>query len=163
MQSWRRFFRLSVGERRVVLAASAALVASRIALRVTGFRAWQAVLQIKLSGKPLQSSGKAVDKNLVDLLSCQQQTLREIVRLEASASRHLFFRANCLERSLVLWWLLARRGVPAELRIGARNQAGSFEAHAWVESEGAVLNDPDGTHLHFVPFGAIPSMEAQPR
>ena len=52
----------------------------------------------------------------------------------------------------MLWWLAARRGIPAELRIGARKQAGRFEAHAWVEMGNVVLNDSGEAHLHFAPF-----------
>ena len=46
----------------------------------------------------------------------------------------------------------SRRGIAAELRVGARKDAGRFEAHAWVESSGVVLNDTSESHLHFVPF-----------
>ena len=41
----------------------------------------------------------------------------------------------------MLWWLLRRRGIAAELRIGARKEFERFEAHAWVEVDSAVLND----------------------
>ena len=75
-----------------------------------------------------------------------------IARLEDLAARHLFFRTNCLERSLVLCWLLERRGIGSQLRLGARKEGGRFEAHAWVEVDGSVLNDPYEPHLHFAPF-----------
>ncbi len=42
---------------------------------------------------------------------------------------------RCLTRSLVLTQLLARRGIPAKLVIGARTKP-SFLAHAWVEQSG---------------------------
>jgi hypothetical protein len=42
---------------------------------------------------------------------------------------------RCLTRSLVLTQLLAKRGIPATLVIGART-APSFSAHAWVEQAG---------------------------
>lgn len=48
-------------------------------------------------------------------------------------------RAACLQRSAVTAWLLRRRGVKAELVIGYR--AIPFEAHAWVEVDGRVVND----------------------
>ena len=61
---------------------------------------------------------------------------------------------------MVLWWLLRSRGIPVELRVGARKHSERFEAHAWVEFGGTVLNDADGQHAHFVPFdGPITSME----
>lgn len=48
-------------------------------------------------------------------------------------------RMLCLERSLVLHHLLRRKGVPAGLRMGVR--AFPFEAHAWVEHDGAPVNE----------------------
>ncbi len=52
---------------------------------------------------------------------------------------------RCLARSLVLTRLLARRGIPAKLVIGARS-APDFLAHAWVEYGGdPVLAAGDGS------------------
>ena len=49
--------------------------------------------------------------------------------------------ANCLKKSLVLWSLLRQQGIYSEVKIGVRRDEGKFEAHAWVEYEGKVLND----------------------
>jgi hypothetical protein len=52
---------------------------------------------------------------------------------------------RCLVRSLVLTRLLARRGIPATLVIGACT-APDFLAHAWVECAGdPVLSPGDGS------------------
>jgi hypothetical protein len=52
---------------------------------------------------------------------------------------------RCLARSLVLTRLLARRGMPAKLVIGARGGP-DFLAHAWVEHKGdPVLAPGDGS------------------
>src|SRR5579862_7012736 len=48
-------------------------------------------------------------------------------------------RAKCLEQSLVLFYLLRRKGIDVRLRLGA--QPYPFAAHAWVEFEGAPIND----------------------
>ena len=48
---------------------------------------------------------------------------------------------RCLARSLVLTRLLARRGIPAKLVIGAQ-PAPDFRAHAWVECEGEPVLSP---------------------
>ena len=57
---------------------------------------------------------------------------------------------RCLTRSLVLTRLLARRGIPATLVIGARPTP-SFLAHAWVECEGEpVLSSGDGSFSRLV-------------
>jgi hypothetical protein len=57
---------------------------------------------------------------------------------------------RCLTRSLVLTRLLAQRGIPAKLVIGAR-PAPQFLAHAWVECDGeAVLSPGDGSFSRLV-------------
>lgn len=57
---------------------------------------------------------------------------------------------RCLARSLVLTRLLARRGIPAKLVIGARADP-EFLAHAWVECEGKpVLSPGDGSFARLV-------------
>ncbi|HEU4641437.1 MAG TPA: lasso peptide biosynthesis B2 protein [Gemmatimonadaceae bacterium] len=48
-------------------------------------------------------------------------------------------RALCLEQSLVLYHLLRHGGVAATLRIGVHPYP--FSAHAWVECDGAPVND----------------------
>lgn len=48
--------------------------------------------------------------------------------------------ARCLAEGLAGKVLLARRGLPGELRIGVgRDPAGKLEAHAWLEDAGAVV------------------------
>ena len=43
-----------------------------------------------------------------------------------------------------------------------RKRRGEFEAHAWVELGGVVLNDGGEGHVHFVPFeGSVVAMETQ--
>jgi len=46
-------------------------------------------------------------------------------------------------------WLLGRQGIDSHLRIGIRKENDKFEAHAWVERDGAALNEPDEHHHHF--------------
>lgn len=45
----------------------------------------------------------------------------------------------CLQRSAATVCLLRRKGVAAELVIGAQHMP--FKAHAWVEVDGKVVND----------------------
>ena len=55
-------------------------------------------------------------------------------------------------QSLALWWLLRRQGIASDLRLGMRKDASRFEAHAWVEYLGRVLNDRNDVHRRFAPF-----------
>lgn len=75
-------------------------------------------------------------------ISRNSDSLREaarVTRMVEAAAR--IIGSTCLVRSLTLAWLLERRGIPSEVRIGVRRLAGGFEAHAWVEAAGTVLND----------------------
>ena len=70
----------------------------------------------------------------------------------AIAARHGVHQGNCLSQSLTLQRLLARHGVAAELRIGARRAGDRLEAHAWVEHQGRPLNDSADVAARFPPF-----------
>lgn len=49
----------------------------------------------------------------------------------------------CLIRATALRALVASRGLPrATVRIGVRRGAAGFEAHAWVEQDGAPIAEP---------------------
>lgn len=77
---------------------------------------------------------------------------QETGRLVNLAARYAPVRANCLTRSLLLSWMLRRRGVACELRIGVRLVQGMFSAHAWVEVEGLPVNDRPDIATEFAPF-----------
>ncbi len=143
MSTWQRFWRLSGFERGIALEAAACLPATWLGLRIAGFRRWKELLG--WLAPRIVPNAAAPNVSL-------EETARQIVRMEEAAARNLFFSTNCLEQSLVLWWLLRMRGIAAELRIGARKEADRFEAHAWVEFHGAILNGAGEEHLHFAPF-----------
>jgi hypothetical protein len=56
---------------------------------------------------------------------------------------------DCLPRSLMLCWLLRRRGIDSQLHIGVRKGNGKMEAHAWVERNGVILNDQPDVNERF--------------
>ncbi len=67
----------------------------------------------------------------------------EMARLVRKVGRWAVRRFSCLHEAVTVWRLLARRGIPGNLRIGVRQHDGQVEAHAWVEYEGLVITgDP---------------------
>jgi hypothetical protein len=80
------------------------------------------------------------------------QALGEAVN---AAARHTPFPATCLTRSLLLAWLLRRRGVACDLRIGVRLIGGALDAHAWVECQGVPVNDRADIATQFASFGDL--------
>jgi hypothetical protein len=78
-------------------------------------------------------------------------TLR-MAQLAAWPYRLLPLPSSCLRRSLVLAWLMRRRGLDAAVRFGVRRESSGIEAHAWVTCDGIDVghsSDP-----RFLPLGA---------
>jgi hypothetical protein len=88
------------------------------------------------------------------------ETARRVARLVSIAANHGPYRATCLRRSLALWWLLRRRSVAAEVRIGVRKEGGELQAHAWVEHRGQALNDGQGVTAIYSAFDRVVTTEA---
>ena len=138
----RRFNALERGARGLFLRAAALLPLITLSLRLRGFRKTQAFLQRFLSTYSNEADSSSADRT--DLT----------VRMVRAAVRHSAGHPTCLEESLALWWLLGRRGIATELRIGVRKHDEKFEAHAWVERAGTALNEPESLHEHYAAFDA---------
>jgi hypothetical protein len=111
-------------------------------LRLRGFRKTQAFLQKFLPRVGDYTNTHATDRSELT------------VRMVRAAVRHGLGHPTCLEESLALWWLLGRRRLATELRIGVRKQNDTFQAHAWVERDGIALNEPQALHEHYAAFDA---------
>lgn len=141
---WRRYSALPAHERKIAREAARRLTLTWLGLRALGFKRMRdSAERFPRSTQPITDTS---DSNPQLIAS------RTIARLIGSASRHLVFTPNCLVQSLALLEMLRRRGIHAELRVGARHESGAFEAHAWVEFAGTVLNDVSAEHHHFTPF-----------
>ena len=78
-----------------------------------------------------------------------------LTRWLTQAESFYYKRILCLQRSAAWTHLLRRYGVPAQLVIGVRTFP--FEAHAWVESKGRVLNDAADYTERFSVLDRIPA------
>jgi hypothetical protein len=63
---------------------------------------------------------------------------------------------SCLDRSVFLWFVLRLHGIESDLRIGITPNADTIDGHAWVELDGAVLNDAEDIADHFAVFDGDP-------
>jgi hypothetical protein len=69
---------------------------------------------------------------------------RRLHRLVELASRLHPRAMTCLPRALVLRWMLARRGIPADLQVGVQKFDTGMQAHAWIELGGQPVGEsPD--------------------
>lgn len=74
-----------------------------------------------------------------------------LARLAAIAGRRGPVTATCLRQSLLVYWLLRRRGLAPEFKIGVRKQGTVVDAHAWVELDGRALAAMEVGHRPFPP------------
>lgn len=145
LEKWRRFRKRPPDERALILRALVLLPITGIGLRVMGFRRCKELIE-NLSVREGQSQ-------TLESVTANEMAVK-ITRAMRSVELHGLRAPNCLERSLLLWWLLRRAGIDGELHIGARKNGARLEAHAWVELEGKVLNDSPDVHEHYARFDA---------
>ena len=92
----------------------------------------------------LSSSDALRNAEAADLQSSQRMS-----RLAEIAGRRGAVPATCLRQSLLVYWLLRRRGFAPELKIGVRKRESLFDAHAWVELQGVPLGQANLSHTPF--------------
>ena len=134
-----RLRNLAVGDLVLLVVAPAALPVSALLLSRLGLRRVQGLLPPGLSaGRQRAAVSEA-------------QRLAWMVKVAAMYGP---WPANCLQRSVVLWWYLRIRALDADLRIGVRrdHEHGGLDFHAWVEHDGLVLNDAADVRLRYATF-----------
>ncbi len=128
-RAFTKYRALTRAERRVLWRSFFALPAVAVWLRVRGLGSLRAALA--------RHDHRTRNARPGDIRS--PQIVGYLVNL---AARRGLWRANCLERSLVTCWIAVNRGIPADLRIGLRqDEDGERRFHAWVEADGRVIND----------------------
>ena len=101
--------------------ATAALVAVELGLRVGGVRPCLAVSRLVRRGRAIVVVAEDLDG---------------VALAVRRSSAYLPLRPACLPQSLAVAWMLARRGIDAELRFGVGSTGETIRAHAWVQIEG---------------------------
>lgn len=139
---WRKFWALNRDDRHMLAQAFVLLPLIKVGLHCLGLRRCQIALAA-LTPPPLLAGAT----NPVRLMAAADYVV-------AVAARRGLSRANCLQRSLIVWWLLRSAGLASELRIGVRKEPGKLEAHAWIERDGRVINDYADIAARFTPFDA---------
>lgn len=109
-----------------VLRCGAMIFAVKAALRLRGFAGVVGWIRRRVEPVPADSR--------LDL-----ETVKAAERAVATAAALYPGQALCLEQSLVLYYLLRRRGVAARYCQGVL--AHPFQAHAWIEYGGEVISD----------------------
>lgn len=122
-----KVFGLPPGERFILAEAWVLFFAVELALRLLPFTRLLAICH--------RRAVKAGE----DAKVVGSRSVARLAWLVEVAGRHVPLNATCLKQALVLAWILGRRGVPTELRIGVARRPGALAAHAWLEREGRVI------------------------
>lgn len=139
-----QFLKLGRADQRTLIAATTGLPLVWLGLHLLGLSRIHALL----TGPPV---ARRQPMPLQDM-----QALAGVVNIGA---RHTW-GATCLTRSLLLIWLLRRRGVQTQLRIGVRLAGDGLAAHAWVELGDVPVNDQADIRDRFAPFGDLVPLKA---
>jgi hypothetical protein len=122
-----RFLRLSTTERWFLIKAALLLEGIKLAMLLFPFRVLRRLVD--------RTASVPVGVRRSDRFSAER-----IGRVVQTVSRHVPGVKTCLVQALATQVLLARRGYPAVLYIGAlKTDKGAIQAHAWVECEGEVV------------------------
>lgn len=125
---WSRWWRLSWTDRARLLGLVVLVPLVDIALRTLGLRRTQSLLGL--------THAPAAPAPCTDDVMADAQRIAELANI---AGRHGAWQNTCLRQALAVQWWLYRRGLPAQLRIGARRVGNQLDAHAWVELDGVPL------------------------
>lgn len=136
-------------KKRLLFTAMLLLPPFWIGLRALGFQRFQAWLD--------RSTAKYQTPTSPQLSLEEMTSIGSLVNL---AARYAPGPATCLTRSLLLRWLLSRRGASTELRIGVKLDQGRLDAHAWVEADGVPINDAHDVAERFAAFNESLSPES---
>jgi hypothetical protein len=117
-----------------------------LSLRAAGFqRTWAWLSRFARRDRPV------VAPDAADLAAAER--LAALARAVGARSP---WPASCLRQALVVWLLLRRRQLPAELKIGVQRRSAPFQAHAWVELGGVALDPSAAAHQPFPDLPSIP-------
>jgi len=126
MDRIRKFIRLPLKDRWLLLKAAGLLAAIRFSLYLFPFPAVRPLLD---------RASKASQRLLVD-----PPRVEHLAWAVTVAGGVIPRGGHCLSQALALHILLARRGFPSKICYGVQREPGApFMAHAWVEHDGVVL------------------------
>ena len=103
-----------------------------------------AIVRVSLWLLPFRLICRAVRK--INVINSAKKTkfrgwpTRQQIADTITVGSHYIPKATCLTQALTAQIMLKHYGYPADLQIGvAWSETGQFEAHAWIESDGAVV------------------------
>ena len=124
METLQRLSRLSGPD--FIIAAEAVAIAVPLEIALRCMRLDTIVVRLGKASRVERSGANTLD-------------LERAARLVEAVASFYPLKATCLKKSLVLFRILRRRGIPVEFRLGVSKLHGDFTSHAWLECQGRVL------------------------
>ncbi len=86
-------------------------------------------------------------------LDHELQQAHSTANIISIVARHNVYKATCLKQVLLLWFLLGRKSIQSEIKIGIPIVSTTeFNAHAWLECNGELMIDSKDTINKFSAF-----------
>ena len=139
MKYLHKFLGLPTAERWLLVNAALLLGGTRLGLKLLPFRILRRLVE-------------SLSRPTAWLPATDRFSTARIVWAVELVSRYV--PATCLSRALSAQVLLARRGYPVVLHVGAVKEGERFLAHAWLESEGQVVIGGHGLEP-YTPLGTL--------
>ena len=80
----------------------------------------------------------------------------ELIRSAITRASLRIPKASCLVQALSGWWMLKRRKIPSQLRIGVEKGANGFSAHAWLCVGDTIVIGGEDAAARFVTLETAP-------
>ncbi len=134
--SVRKFFAKDARQRRAALLTLMTAPLVMMVLRVRGYAG-----TVRFLTGVSRSPVTGIDQAVAD------------ARIAQTVIRRLPLDLTCLERSLVVWWLVGGSEV-AQIRFGVApgGEGGTPSFHAWVEVAGTTLDDASEAGVAYLPL-----------
>jgi hypothetical protein len=134
MTALNKLNQLSKPERRLLYRSVLFLPIIDLGLRLMGY----ASLRRKLEKLPISD---CIGRFVTESEALKQA--KGVGRIVNIAAAHGLYKAGCLRKALLVWWLIHREGIQSEICFGVKKIDGHMEAHAWVEYRGTIVNDSE--------------------
>jgi hypothetical protein len=110
---------------------------------------WLFVIRLTLNLTDFEQLKKFVSRQTVRRASAPSLSLTRLAAIIQNAGRRV--PSTCLSRSLAGAIVLARFGYPSKIQIGVATDQ-DFQAHAWLESGGMVITEPEIAAARWTPL-----------
>ena len=116
---------------------------------------WESFERLAQTAVPGVKSAEMCHDETGVVISSRLAVAQRLHRLVGWASHLHLLWMTCLPQSLALRWMLSRRGITSDLKIGAMKTRIGIHAHAWVEIEGEMIGDVGVAEKGFNIFDSV--------